>query len=337
MEVARRIGNIKIASKMDIRDPDIEAKILEKMQKRAAELKLPQELIEELFKGLIGNSVQEQKRLNSEMAERKRIGKCTIYGGGGGMGRLLAELLQMRGYDICVIRSSGAIQSFPQLEDIECSIADSDFSIVSVPMSLTSEVIKRAAMEIPGKRVYEICSMKDHLKGAISEAEREGAKVISLHPMFGPRIGSFRNLPVLFCGEKQQFAEDPLWKAFEAVGSKLLTIPVEKHDLLMTYILQLTHGVNIIYLTVLSNSGIDLEELNMAASPICRQQLKNARAVAQQDPKLYFEIQRLSGHLDELYDQIEKAERMLRDALKEESSTKFKSLMGIGKEYFKGG
>ncbi len=116
------------------------------------------------------------------------------------MGRLLAELLHNHGYSVTIIRSSGAVLQYPGREKTVIP-EDADFTIVSVHMRNTPEIIVKASTQMPGKRIYEICSMKNHLKGAISRANKSGSEVISLHPMYGPGIRALRNRPVIFCGE----------------------------------------------------------------------------------------------------------------------------------------
>jgi len=337
MAAARRIGALKAAGGLEIRDIEIERRIINSMEEKAAQNGLPKGIIGNLFESLIEASVKEQKEINSALAKRKKIGNCVIYGGAGGMGKLLSELLDNHGYEVIVVRSSGAILRYPDMLETEGNFAVADFSIVSVPMSLTGEIIERAASEIPRKTIYEICSMKGHLKNAFSRAREMGSEVISVHPMFGPGIRSFRDKPVIFCGEENRFSEDPIWKAFEEKGARLLTIPIDGHDRLMSYILQLTHVINLMFITMLSNSGLTHEELARAASPICERQLKNARAVTEQDPKLYYEIQKYSRRIDDLREELNETEKRLEDALKDDSGRKFEMLMKNGKKYFEGG
>lgn len=336
MAVARRIGAMKTASGKQMRQPDVEKKVKERVENRAKELGLPEDVAKEIFSKLIDASVVEQERLTTALKEQKRIGKCVIYGGSGGMGRLFSELLHNHGYDVTVIRSSGAVMLYPSGEKTVIP-EDAAFSIVSVPMKNTPTIIGKAAGQLPGKRIYEICSMKRHLKEAIAFAGKSGSEVVSLHPMFGPGIRTFRDKPVVFCGKPDGFIEDPLWKAFEIEGARLLTVPMDSHDRLMSYILQFTHAVNIIYFTVLCNSGIDIELLELAASPICERQMINARTVSMQDPRLYFEIQHLSEHLGRMYEELGVAQAEFVEALASDSGTKFKELMEKGKRYFTGG
>ena len=95
--------------------------------------------------------------------------------------------------------------------------------------------------------------------------------------------------------------------------------------------------MNIIYFTVLSNSGVDPKLLEEAASPICLRQLTTARRVSQQDPQLYFEIQKLSEHLGQMYEELGVAQAELIEALASETSGKFRLLMEKGKKYLEGG
>ena len=336
LAVARRIGAMKTLDGKKIHQPDVENKVKERVRKIAGELKLPEEPMLDIFARLIETSVDEQEKFATVLKDRRIAGKCIIFGGAGGMGRLLAELLHNHGYGVTIVRSSGAVLQYPGREKTTVP-EDAEFSIVSVHMRNTPDIIVKASTQLPGKRIYEICSMKNHLRGAISRANKSGSEVISLHPMFGPGIRALRNRPVIFCGEPDQFKEDPLWKAFESEGARLLTLPFDSHDRVMSYVLQFTHAVNIIYFTALCNSGIDIKLLELAASPICSRQLLNAKTVAQQDPRLYFEIQRLSEHLGRMYEELGVAQAEFVEALASESGTKFKELMEKGKKYFEGG
>jgi prephenate dehydrogenase len=102
----------------------------------------------------------------------------------------------------------------------------------------------------------------------------------------------------------------------------------------MSYVLQLTHAINIIYFTVLSNAEIAYQDIEAAASPICERQIINAKAVADQDPDLYFEIQKLSRHLGNLYEELGIAQAELIEALASDTSAKFRSLMEKGRKCF---
>lgn len=337
MAVARRIGTLKLAKGLNIRDSEIEARILSAVEKKAEEENLPAGTVRQLFESIINASVEEQKTLASKLEDSGKAGQAVIYGGAGGMGRLMAELLLSEGYHVTIIRSSGAVLTFPDMRDDDRKIGDSDLSIVSVPISKTAEIIERSATEIPGRNIYEICSVKSHLKEAISRAEDMGSKVISMHPMFGPSITSFRNRPVLFCDADEKFDGDPIWNAFIRNGARCFQIPFDIHDRLISYILQMAHALNIIFVTALSESGIEYEELKRAASPIFDRQLINAQTVSNQDPKLYFEIQRLSGHMEQILSELKMADEKLREALRDDSGEKFELLLKNGKRYFDGG
>jgi chorismate mutase / prephenate dehydrogenase len=336
LAVARRIGAMKITSGKKIKQPEAEKKVKERIGKKATELGLDEEGVKGIFEGIIDASVAEQEKLEVALKDLKPVGKCIIYGGAGGMGKIMSEMLHKNGYEVTVLRSNGAILRYPSMEKADLP-GDADFAIVSVPMKITGDTIITALNQVPGKRIYEICSMKTRLKSAISRAEKSGSEVISLHPMFGPGIRAIRDKPVIFCGKPDQFKEDPIWKSFESEGARLLTVPFDDHDKLMSYILQFTHAINIIYSTVLANSGVDPKLLEQTASPICARQLATAWRVSQQDPQLYFEIQRLSDHLGDMYEELGMAQAELIEALASETSGKFRLLMEKGRKYLEGG
>ena len=80
--------------------------------------------------------------------------------------------------------------------------------------------------------------------------------------MFGPDAESVfnRNILVCDCGSSQ--AVTKVTSLFDGAGAKIITIPVRKaSDKLMSYVLGLSHAVNIAFFRTLSKTGVAYDRL----------------------------------------------------------------------------
>ena len=109
---------------------------------------------------------------------------------------------------------------------------------------------------------------------------------------------------------------------------------VEDHDRYMSYVLGLTHAVNIALFTVLDRSGFTFDDLQTVASTTFNKGLDANRSVASEDPQLYYEIQHMNGNRLEMWHLFGDAVKDLEEASMSDDSGKFRELMEAGKRYF---
>ena len=86
-------------------------------------------------------------------------------------------------------------------------------------------------------------------------------------------------------------------------------MPVEEHDELMSYVLGLSHAVNIAFFEALRQSGKGYDDLNRAASTTFRRQVETSRDVASENSQLYFEIQHLNPFNKDALEYLQKQRR----------------------------
>ena len=254
--------------------------------------------------------------------------KVTIVGGAGKMGKWTSDFLTAIGHDVTAI--DPAAGNGLTLKDC----ADSDMVIVSVPIHAADGVLR----ELDGicrkdALIFDLTS----LKSPVIETLRKMAEtrdVCSIHPMFGPSATSIvgRNLIVCDCGNA--FAVKEVTNIFGGRGCNIRVMDVEDHDMYMSYVLGLSHAVNIAFFTALDRSGIPFRDMQTVASTTFRKNLDTNASVALEDPMLYYEIQHLNQHRDEMWGLFSDAVRDLKDASLSSDPSGFVELMENGRRYF---
>jgi len=111
-------------------------------------------------------------------------------------------------------------------------------------------------------------------------------------------------------------------------------MPIEQHDEYMSYVLGLSHAVNIAFFTVLDRSGIPFRDMQSVASTTFRKNLDTNTSVALEDPMLYYEIQHLNAHREGMWKLFCDAVRDLKEASLDSDPSKFVELMENGRRYF---
>lgn len=96
---------------------------------------------------------------------------------------------------------------------------------------------------------------------------------------------------ILICDTGNQSVHGESLKLFQGTTANLVSIPLEEHDRLMSYVLGLSHFINLVYADVLTKSGVSAATLKQVASTTFTNQSAVARAVVAENPNLYYEIQ----------------------------------------------
>ena len=112
-----------------------------------------------------------------------------------------------------------------------------------------------------------------------------------------------------------------------------IDMSLDDHDRLIAYVLGLSHALSIAFFTALAESGEAAPKLAQMSSTTFDSQLLVSAAVAQENPRMYFEIQNLNkfglGPLDALCE----ATNRIRDVVSRGDEEAFVDLMQKGREY----
>ena len=324
-ELAKQIGGIKLEQGLPIRNVDVEKKVKARYAEEGSKHGLSEELMMSVASAVIQEAVDsESKLIRSDCSKR-----IAVIGGAGKMGAWTARFLKDHGHDVTII--DPAIEGGSSMD--EC--ASMDVVIVSTPIYTVSGILCELD-GICGKDtlIFDLSSLKTpSLKTLKDMASRK--KVCSMHPMFGPSATSLYDRNLIFCDCGNKEAVDEAMSLFDDNGGNIRVMDVAEHDGYMSYVLGLTHAVNIALFTVLERSGFTFDDLRTVASTTFNKGLDTNRSVASEDPMLYYEIQHMNGNREEMWSLFTEAVNDLRKASMSDDPELFCKLMDAGREYFR--
>jgi chorismate mutase/prephenate dehydrogenase len=261
--------------------------------------------------------------------------KITVVGGSGKMGGWIAKFLAQRGHEI-LVNDIVSSTIYPFENNLRRAISNAEVVVVAAPISDAPEILKSVLALKPKGLVFDLSSIKEPVVKLLRGAAQKGARVCSVHPMFGPDAESMleRNLLLCDCGSPEAIEETK--ELFASAGASISVMPIEEHDELIAYVLGMSHALNIAFFEALANSGHSFEELRMAGSTTFDMQVANSQRVAKEDPEMYYEIQHLNPHSAGALDRLLEAMGEVRSAAKDKESDEFVRIMEKGKEYFGG-
>jgi len=208
--------------------------------------------------------------------------KAGIIGGTGKMGKLFAGVFKRAGYDVLV---SGRSTTHSNLQLAE----QCDLVIVSVPIHKTAEVI--TAISPVMREDQTLCDLTSLKVLPVKAMLGSKARVIGLHPMFGPTVSSLRRQTIIACPARtddQTLAD--LLTVFRNEGAEITITTPEEHDRMMAVVQGLTHFVTLVMADSVRRIGMDIEKARAFTSPVYRIELSLAGRLLSQDPSLYADI-----------------------------------------------
>ena len=325
LELARLVGEDKVSRNAAVRNIPQENRVIDRYRGFALENGMNPVYAEQVCRILMQESIEIQASLPRTAARMRHI---AIVGGYGKMGRWFADLLKGAGHRVDIIDPSSG--NGLVLEDAKWA----DSVIVSVPISRTGPILRKLD-EIckPDALIFDVASLKSPFIDVLKDMGSR-RRVCSVHPMFGPSAESMyeRNVIVCDCGSEE--AVDEAMELLGNHGADIRRMPVDEHDMYMSYVLGLSHAVNIAFFTVLDRSGIDFQDMKSVASTTFNKLMDTNESVALEDPYLYYEIQHLNSNREQMLREFDSAVHDVVDAALSDDPRAFKDLMDRGREYF---
>jgi len=330
--VVGEIGRSKQSTGRATRDYERERDVLEMARDQAKSLDVDPNIAEEILTTLIRSSLTHQER-DRVAAEGKGDGRSAlVIGGAGKMGGWFVDFFSSQGFattiaDATVQDGPGAFRYWKDAG------VDYDVIVVATPMVVSGEILSQLAEMSPQGLIFDIGSLKTPLKAGLAALAHAGCKVASLHPMYGPdtELLSGRHLIFIDVGSAEAITEAK--ELFAATMVDELDMGLDEHDRLISYVLGLSHALNIAFFTALAESGEAAPKLARLSSTTFDAQLLVSAAVAQDNPRMYFEIQHLNKFgldpLDALYESVAR----IREVVAEGNEDAFVELMQSGREY----
>ena len=121
-----------------------------------------------------------------------------MIGGAGKMGRWFVRFLSSQGFEVEVADPEpfgGAITQYHSWTEREL---DHDVIVAAAPLVVTNAIFLEMARKPPNGLVFDIGSLKSPLRTGLGALADAGARVTSIHPMFGPDTELLSGRHVIF-------------------------------------------------------------------------------------------------------------------------------------------
>ena len=251
--------------------------------------------------------------------------RICIIGGNGKMGGMMARLLE--GNEVAIIdpnAGNGLI-----LEDS----SNYEVVIVSVPISATRDTLLKLDGICRDQLIFDISSLKSPFLDILKDMGAR-RRVCSVHPMFGPGIKSVQGRNMILCDCGSMDAVNDVASLFEGCGMSMRRMDVAMHDEYMSYVLGLSHAVNIAFFRVLEQSGIPFQDFQSVSSTTFEKMMDTNISVALEDPRLYYEIQHLNVGCERMWIEFAKAVDDVKNASLNPNPEDFIKIMNDGRMFF---
>ncbi len=328
-----QIGNVKLDTKSPTRDYGREKQVINHIRDFARQKNLNPDIAQKIFELIIETSLSKQeiqKVKNSGYGHNK---KALIIGGNGKMGQWFAHFLQEQNFivDINDIRPLENQNNF--VADISDIDLDHDFIIVATPIQKSVDVLNQLQQLKPSGVVMDISSIKTPLRRPLRALHDSGCRVVSIHPMFGPDIQLLSNKHVIFINMGDDDALQSAKQLFQPTMVERIDMKFEDHDRLISYVLGLSHLLNITFMTVLAESGEAADLLANLSSTTFDAQWQIASNVTHENPDLYYEIQKLNQYSPTIINALDDTINRLKSILHNNHQQAFVHLMNQAKDY----
>jgi len=346
IETATAIGRQKKLDGIPLRDWNVERLVLDRAARQADAFGLPVELARSVMRTLIAAARAEQER-TSFSTYRGTAEDILIVGGHGKMGRWFADFFANQGhcvsiYDTRPTDDNGNTAAGPTAPDpgdrrtLEEAIEGTTCALICTPLDVVPAVIQQFADLHYGGIVFDIASLKGHLKPAITQARAAGLAITSIHPLFGPGASTLTGqvICVCDCGEAQ--ATRKIEAFFTDTAATLVKLSLDEHDRIVSYVLGLSHLTNLVFAKVLMASGKQFKELNNVGSTTYHSQMVTTSTVLQENPDLYYSIQRSNPFGKELCESFKRELETIAGWIRNENREAFVEMMHAGKRWMRG-
>ncbi len=239
-----------------------------------------------------------------------------IIGGTGQMGRFFADVFSAAGWDVIVSGRSTPLTNRDVAEQ-------ADVVMVSVPIRETARVIAEIAPHLSERQT--LCDLTSLKVEPVRSMLASPARVIGLHPMFGPGAESLRGQTIVVtparCGQADLAL---LLDVFERQGAAITITTPEEHDRMMAVIQGLTHFSTLAAAETIRKKGVDVEQSLTFTSPIYRIQMGLIGRLLAQDPDLYGDMLRMNPAVPDVLAALEEAVRDLRSVVESDDPARFR-------------
>ncbi|HTP39965.1 MAG TPA: bifunctional chorismate mutase/prephenate dehydrogenase [Steroidobacteraceae bacterium] len=332
---SREIARAKRATGHPTRDWGREREVIERARGNAEQVGVSGDVAEQLMRLLIRTSLATQEQASVAAQGAGSGQRVLVIGGAGKMGGWFLQFMGSQGFSV-EAADPVPVPGVNTLPDWHSSPLDHDFIIVATPLGMTDAVLQELATRKPRGIVFDVGSLKSPLRAGLDALRAAGVRLTSMHPMFGPDTELLSGRHVIFIDLGHAEALQRARALFAPTMAEQVVMGLDEHDRLIAYVLGLAHALNIAFFTALAQSGEAAPRLVQLSSTTFDAQFDIASKVAEENPDLYFEIQKLNDFGADSLDALSRAVESIRDAVSKGDRAGFVQLMQRGHEYVQG-
>ncbi len=322
--LARAVGEEKRRANLPVVDYAQERAVLDRARATAIESGLDPSVADTILVSLVRASVSAQDR---DRVRRASVGAgktAVVVGGEGRMGRWFRRFLEDQGY---ATGSLDLVASSDENAWARDAFPSADLIISAAPPTATAALYDAWSDSPPSGIVADIASIKTPLVGSIRRLQHAGARVASLHPMFGPSVVLLRDCDVVICDTGDAAASAEVERLFRPTTARLLHLPLDEHDRLMADVLTLAHATVIAFALALPDTPSPLRSTTLGALQALSANLLN------ESPDVYFEIQAKNPNSALALSRLSAAVGRVAGAVAAQDQEEFRALMDRGRAH----
>ena len=322
VSLGRRIGELKRGLDLPTVDYAQERAVLDRARAVALEHGLDSEIAVDLCAVLIRAAVSAQDEDRVRTSATGAGQRAVVLGGAGRMGRWFVRFLSAQGFATASLDPAGPPE---ENEAAAQTLRDAELLLCATPPASTARLYREWAAAPPSGVIADIASIKSPLLEPIASLRRAGARVASIHPMFGPSVVLLRDADVVVCDTGDPDAATFVERLFAPTTARLVRMPLADHDRLMADLLSLAHATSIAFAYALP--GID----HPVRSTTFQALEALAGRVVRESPDVYFEIQADNPHSKRALTRLRDAVDRLHESVTSRDAEAFKNVMAQGR------
>jgi prephenate dehydrogenase len=248
-----------------------------------------------------------------------------IIGGTGAMGQWFKRYFESQGYKVMIASRKTELS-------IEDCAKQSDVVIISVPMDITIDIIKKVAPLVKKEGLLtDLTSLKIEPMAAMMKYSN--CSVIGMHPVFGPSIKTIKNQKVVVCPGRGKKWQKWLTDSLNKEGAHIKIASAAEHDKMMSVIQGVIHFSSITVSHVLRELKIDIFESKDYSSPIYKVRMDMVGRILNQDPRLYANIEIMNPKTKKALQTYLKTSKKLYNIIKQKNTDGFVKYFNEAADY----